>query len=106
MEHTNAAPARALNLAPTNDEAHGTPHAAGPKDQQTQSDFAARGERDQQDKAFATRRAELALRGYSLSRTHSDDGPSVFHVSRWGMVRELRDLPAVTAFLRQIGGAA
>lgn len=40
MEPTNAAPARALNLAPTNDEAHGTPHAEGPKDQQSQSHFA------------------------------------------------------------------
>lgn len=55
------------------------------------------------DKAFQTLRAEIALRGYSLSRTHGDDGPVCFHVSRWGMVRELRDLPAVRAFVVQVG---
>jgi len=55
------------------------------------------------DKAFQTLRAELALRGYGLSRTHGDDGPVCFHVNRWGMVRELRDLAAVRAFAAQLG---
>ncbi len=56
-------------------------------------------------KAFATLRAELALRGYTLSRSSAADGPATFYVGRWGMVRELRDLPAVAALLDQVGGA-
>ena len=54
------------------------------------------------DKAFLTLRALLALKGYSLSRTHGDDGPVCFHVNRWGMVRELRDIAAVRAFAQQL----
>ena len=57
------------------------------------------------DQAFLPLRALLALKGYSLSRTHSDDGPVCFYVNRWGMVRELRDLAAVARFLDQVGGA-
>ena len=57
------------------------------------------------DKAFHTLRAELALRGYSLSRTHGDDGPVCFHVNRWGMVRELRDIAAVRAFAELVGAS-
>jgi len=57
------------------------------------------------DKAFQTLRAEFALRGYGLSRTHGDDGPVCFHVNRWGMVRELRDLAAVRAALVRMGCA-
>lgn len=57
------------------------------------------------DKAFLTLRALLALKGYSLSRTHGDDGPVCFHVNRWGMVRELRDIAAVRAFAQQVGAS-
>lgn len=57
------------------------------------------------DKAFLTLRALLALKGYSLSRTHGDDGPVCFHVNRWGMVRELRDIAAVRAFAQQLGAS-
>ena len=57
------------------------------------------------DKAFLTLRALLALKGYSLSRTHGDDGPVCFHVNRWGMVRELRDIAAVRAFVQQVGAS-
>jgi hypothetical protein len=57
------------------------------------------------DKAFLTLRAMLALKGYSLSRTHGDDGPVCFHVNRWGMVRELRDIEAVRAFAQQVGAS-
>ena len=103
MKQITHALARAFNVAPTNDEAHGTPHAAGPQDQQSKPDFAARAAGDQQDKAFQTLRAKLALRGYALSRTHHDDGPVVFHVNRWGMVRELRDLASVVDFADQAG---
>lgn len=57
------------------------------------------------DKAFLTLRALLALKGYSLSRTHADDGPVCFHVNRWGMVRDLRDIAAVRAFAQQVGAS-
>jgi hypothetical protein len=57
------------------------------------------------DKAFLTLRALLTLKGYSLSRTHGDDGPVCFHVNRWGMVRELRDIAAVRAFAQQVGAS-
>ena len=57
------------------------------------------------DKAFVTLRALLALKGHSLSRTDADDGPVRFHVNRWGMVRELRDIAAVRAFTQQVGAS-
>jgi hypothetical protein len=56
-------------------------------------------------KQFATLRAQLALKGYGLSRTDGADGPVFFYVGRWDMVRELRDLAAVARFLDQVGGA-
>jgi len=55
------------------------------------------------DKEFQTLRAELALHGYSVSRTHGDDGPVCFYVNGWSIVRELRDLAAVRAFAAQVG---
>jgi hypothetical protein len=55
------------------------------------------------DKAFFTLRALLALKGHVLSRTHGDDGPVRFYVTRWGLVRELRDIAAVRAFAEQVG---
>ena len=55
------------------------------------------------DKSFLTLRALLALKGYSLSRTHGDDGPVCFHVTRWGMVRQLPDIAAVRNFAEQAG---
>lgn len=55
------------------------------------------------DKVFLTHRALLALKGYSLSRTHGDDGPVCFYVTRWGLVRELRDIAAVRAFTELVG---
>jgi hypothetical protein len=55
-------------------------------------------------KRFATLRAHLALKGYSLHRTAAGDGPVRFYVTRWGKARELRDLAAVTRFLAQVGG--
>lgn len=57
------------------------------------------------DKAFLTLRAHLALKGYSLGRTHGDDGPVRFYVNRWGMVRELIDIAAVRAFAAQVGAS-
>ena len=57
------------------------------------------------DKSFATLRALLALSGHALSRASADAGPCRYHVSRWGMVRELRDIDAVLAFALQVGAA-
>ena len=82
------------------DEAHETPHFAGPKDQQTHSDFASD---DAAGKAFATLRAHLALAGYSLHRSEAEDGPRNYFVTRWGMVRELHNLPAVSKFAESVG---
>ena len=56
------------------------------------------------DKAFHTLRARLALAGHTLSRTDARDGTRAYFVSRWGMVRELRDLEAVAALAKQVGG--
>ena len=55
------------------------------------------------DKAFLTLRALLALKGHVLSRTHGDDGPVSFYVTRWGLVRELQDIAAVRAFAERVG---
>ena len=57
-----------------------------------------------EDKAFFTFRALLACEGHSLSRTGANDGKCTYFVSRWGMVRELRDLAAIEAFAKQVGG--
>lgn len=57
-------------------------------------------------KAFATLQAELALRGFALVGIGADDGPLSYRVGRWNLSRELHDLAAVAAFLKQIGGAA
>lgn len=54
-------------------------------------------------KGFAALRAELALQGYSLSRSSAADGLVIFYVGRWGMVRKLRNLADVTAFAKQVG---
>lgn len=57
-----------------------------------------------EEKAFQTLRARLALAGHALSRMDDGDGPSTYYVTRWGLVRELRDLGAVEAFAKQVGG--
>lgn len=82
------------------DEARDTPHATGLKDQQTHSDSVSD---DVAGKAFATLGAQLALAGYSLHRSNAEDGPRNYFVARWGMVRELRELPAVSKFAESVG---
>lgn len=61
---------------------------------------------DEVRKAFETFRAAAAIRGYCLARSNPADGPVTFYATRWGLVRELRDLAAVAAFVLSIGGAA
>lgn len=111
MEHTNAAPARALNLAPTNDEGVSARNADPLKTtpEQTGQIVATASfcgnQDDAERKIFESQRAAAAFRGYCLARSNPADGPVTFYATRWGLVRELRDLAAVAAFLRQIGGA-
>ena len=61
-------------------------------------------EDDTAEKAFATLQARFALLGHCLYRTDAANGPSVFLVSRGGMVKELPDMAAVCSFLALIGG--
>lgn len=59
---------------------------------------------DSDGEAFSLLRAQLAQAGHTLSRTETGgDGAYIYSVSRWGMVRELRDIDAVRAFARQVG---
>lgn len=55
------------------------------------------------DKAFQTLRARLALAGQTLSRSNGDDGPVRFYVTRWNLIRELRDLDEVRRFAALVG---
>ena len=75
-----------------------TAHHAGKAAQCTAAELAA-------GKCFATLWAHLALKSYSLTRTHGEDGPVCFYVTRWGMVRELPDIAAVRAFAQQVGAS-
>lgn len=61
-------------------------------------------QRANDDKWFATLRAHLALKGYSLHRTAADNCLVCFCVTRWGMGRGLRDLASVARFLDQVRG--
>lgn len=59
---------------------------------------------DTERKAFERLRAECAFKGYTLARSNPDDGPVTHYAARWGLVRELRSLSDVAAFVQQIGG--
>jgi hypothetical protein len=61
---------------------------------------------DAELKSFETLRAAAALKGYTLARTNPADGCVTYYAARWGLIRELRDLSAVVAFITQIGGGA
>ena len=90
-------------VTPTSEKAPDAANVGGPV--QTETQCVIFEQRADDGKRFATLRALLALKGYSLSRTHGDDGPVCFHVNRWGMVRELRDMAAVRAFAEQVGAS-
>lgn len=55
-------------------------------------------------KLLSTLQAQLALRGFVLSRTEGANGPATYAVTRWGLVRELATLDDVAAFSRRVGG--
>ncbi|MCV2354629.1 hypothetical protein LNV09_10695 [Paucibacter sp. B2R-40] len=52
-------------------------------------------------KAFATIRAELALKGYGLKKQPDD----TLLITRWDLCREVESLDAAARFLKMIGGA-
>lgn len=58
-----------------------------------------------QEKQFATLRAQFAMQGHALHRTSPDDGPVSYMAERWGLVRYLPTLDDARRFLAQIGGA-
>ncbi len=56
-------------------------------------------------KEFATLQARFAMVGHVLYRVIGLDGRVLYVAGRWGYLRELPDLAAVSAFLALIGGA-
>lgn len=85
----------------TSERAHDAANVGGPVQTETQRLIFEQPTDD--GKRFATLRAHLALKGYSLHRTAADDGPVRFYVTRWSLVRELPDIAAVRAFAEQVG---
>ncbi len=90
-------------LTRTSEKAPDAANVEGPV--QTEAQCLIFEQRADDGKHFATLRAHLALKGYSLSRSAAGDGPARFYVTHWGLVRELPDLAAVARFLDQVGGA-
>ena len=90
-------------VTPTSEKTPDAANVGGPAKSETQ--YLIFEQTADDGKRFATLRAHLALKGYSLHRTAAGDGPVCFYVTRWGLVRELRDLAAVAQFLGQVGGA-
>jgi|CXWL01.1.fsa_nt_gi hypothetical protein len=72
-------------VTPTSDNAH---LAVGAVEGQESADNGDCAQPDDRGKHFATLRAHLALKGYSLSRTHCDDRPARYYVTRWGLSKE------------------
>jgi len=60
------------------------------------------GARANADKHFGTLRAQLALRGFSLSRSDRADGPTCFYVERNGFVRRVASIGAAEAILDRL----
>ena len=94
-------------MRPTNGEGRVAPHDAAPKSFPNQhSYFAAVASLDQevgeQLAHFASLRAKLGERGYSLSELSCGG----FLIARWNLTRNAPDLRAVGRFLRLIGGAS
>lgn len=95
--------------SPTNDEAHSTPHAAGPLTQQTQysnnrQNFIPWQEGDDDCGAFNRLARQFDCMGLRLYALCGDSvlvsAPGI------GMSRSFPDLRTAKAYLREIGGAA
>ena len=100
MEHLHDAPG-AGPVTPTSEKAPDAANVEGPV--QTKTKCLIFEQTADDGKRFTTLRAHLELKGYSLSRTHGDDGAVCFYVTRWGLVRELPDIASVRAFAEQVG---
>ena len=90
-----------------NGEGHVAPHDAAPKSFQNEhSYFASVASLDQEFGEelahFASLRAKLAEKGYSLSELSCGG----YLIARWNLTRNAPDLRAVGRFLRLIGGAS
>lgn len=58
---------------------------------------------DADRKRWAGLAARLALAGYEATRSNPNDGPTVYSVSRWGLVRTFTEVSAVERFAQQAG---
>jgi hypothetical protein len=99
------APGQATPERPQKDETRELGGGAGFEVQETANDQdCAAGETAAEvNKAFATVRATLALRGFELHAVSDGDGGTMFLVQRWNQSRTLASLADVRAFARQVG---
>ena len=70
------------------------------------TDSAARIAVEQADKAFATLRATLALRGFELHIVGDGAGGTAYMVQRWNLHKLLIDQAAVLEFTERVGARA
>ena len=91
-------------VTPESDEATGL-QAGGFREQGTtdSADCAAVGTAAEGDKAFATLRAMLALRGFELGIVSDGERGTAYMVHKWSMSRELPSLTEVRAFAERAG---
>lgn len=58
---------------------------------------------DAERKAFATRQAQAALRGWKLEQVPANDQRGGFYLTKWGMSRYCSDVRDLDRALRDIG---
>ena len=107
MQHFQQANA-AWQCTPINDEACGTPHAAGLLEkfnQKQNSTQAITSTQHAAAKHLATLTAKCALAGITLVESADDRGRPTYVVSRWALTRQLDSLDDVVAWLDHVTGA-
>lgn len=94
-----------LDRAPLGNESagHDSHRETGRKEQQHRNSGAHNPGVQGDDKTFASLRAKLGMRGFTLARTHSRDGAVEYVVGFRGHHKCLRTLAAAEAFARQVG---
>jgi hypothetical protein len=90
-------------VTPRSDNARVQPGAIESNRNADKSDCAARAAAAEADKAFATLRAELAMRGFELHIVSDGAGGSMFMIQRWCQSRTLATLADVRAFANGVG---
>jgi len=91
---------------PQMDEAPAVASGQGFRDQNTADKPDSEGSSaSDQDKAFVTARAKLALAGWVVHIVDSGTGHAGYWMSRWGQTRRLPDRHALAAFMWQVGCA-